>query len=215
VNSESFPRYARGMYNPSHFRESDRHRLFDLIDAHPFGTLVVADPIQGVEIAHVPFLVDRGVGPHGRLRFHVSRANPVARVPAGRPVVAVFHGPDAYVSASWYEKPREEVPTWNYVVVHAHGRVGAPMGKSDARRLLGDLAAVHETGVAPWRMDELDASLADELLDGITGLSIDVERLEGKFKLSQNRTPADRARVVAALSSRGGPDDVEMVGHMK
>src|SRR5207237_340386 len=108
---------------------------------------------------HVPFVLDRDVGAHGRLRFHVAKANSVARLAAGRPVVAVFHGPDAYVSAGWYEKPREQVPTWNYVVVHAHGRATGPMTKQERRRLLEDLTSIHETDDAAWRMAELDEPL--------------------------------------------------------
>jgi transcriptional regulator len=101
----------------------DPQAFRDLIDAYPFGMLVVAGADE-VEIAHVPFLLDRDDGHLGTLRLHVARANPVWRAATrGRPVVAVFRGPDAYVSDSWCETPSEQVPTWNHVVVHAHGRV--------------------------------------------------------------------------------------------
>jgi transcriptional regulator len=204
------------MYLPTLFHESDAGRLHDLIAAHPFGTLV-ASADGDVEIAHVPFLLDRDVAPYGRLRFHVARANPIARAAAsGAPLVAVFHGPDAYVSASWYEAPTEQVPTWNYAVVHARGRASAPMTKDETRRLLDDLSRVHEAGSpAPWRMSALDPRFVDELLDEIVGFALPIERLDGKFKLSQNRSPQDRARVMRALTHRGGPDDLGMVGWME
>lgn len=203
------------MYNPKAFRETDTRRLHDLIDAHPFGMLVVPGE-SDVEIAHVPFLLDRGAGPLGTLRLHVSRANPVWRAAAGgRPVVAVFRGPDAYVSASWYESPSEQVPTWNYAVVHAHGRAAEPMATEELRRLLADLAAAHESAERnPWRMEIVRPGLVAELLEEIVGLSIPVERLDGKFKLSQNRSAEDRARVRRALAARGGPGDSEMVRRM-
>jgi len=205
------------MYSPESFRERDVVRLFDLIDAHPFGMLVVPDDDGAPEIAHVPFLLDRGAGAFGRLRFHVARANPVWRAAAAlRPVVAVFRGPDAYVSAGWYEHPRRQVPTWNYVVVHAHGRVAAPMTKDETRRLVADLAAVHESGSrTPWRIDAADAALVDRLLDEIVGLSFEVARLDGKFKLSQNRSDEDRRRVRRGLTERGGPADLAMAGWME
>jgi transcriptional regulator len=205
------------MYSPELFREHDPRRLGDLVDAHPFGTLIAQDDDGAVQIAHVPFVLDRGVGPHGWLRFHVAKANPIWRAALeSRSVVAVFRGPDAYVSASWYEKPLEQVPTWNYAVVHAHGVLDPPMTKDDLHRLLVDLAAIHEAGSAsPWRVNDLDPVFRDELLDQIVGLSMPVARLEGKFKLSQNRSDADRVRVVEALAARGGADDLEMVELMR
>ena len=199
------------MYNPTLFRVADDARLHDLVDAHPFGMLVVTTP-RGVEVAHVPIVLDRGAGPHGTLRFHVAAANPVGRAAlAAQEVLAVFRGPDAYVSASWYEKPREEVPTLNYAVVHAHGRAAGPMTRDELRRLLADLAARHETGDDAWRLERLDAALADELLGGIVGLSVEITRLDGKFKLSQNRSDEDRRRVREALATRATEADVEML----
>ena len=202
------------MYNPSHFRVDDATRLHDLIDAHPFGMLV-ARTADGAEVAHVPFVLDRNRGPYGTLRLHVARANPMGRaVLEANDVLAVFRGPDAYVSASWYEKPREEVPTWNYAVVHAHGRAAGPMPKDELRRLLIDIAARNEKGDAAWRLDRLDPSFVDELLGQIVGFSIEIARLDGKFKLSQNRSDEDRRRVREALAGRATEADLEMLGLM-
>lgn len=203
------------MYTPSLFRESDPDRLFDLIDAHPFGTLVAQTQGGGLEISHLPFLLDRNAGTRGRLRFHVARANPVWRAALeGGQVVAVFKGPDAYVSPSWYEHPREQVPTWNYAVVHAHGRVDGPLGPPDMRRLLDEMSARFEAGraggPAPWRLSDMAPGHVDELIGAIVGLVIHIDHLEGKFKLSQNRAPADRGRVIEALAARGQPEDLEL-----
>jgi len=199
------------MYNPALFRVADTARLHDLVDAYPFGMLVAA-AADGVEVAHVPFVLDRGAGPHGTLRFHVARANSVWRAAlAAQEIVAVFRGPDAYVSASWYEKPREEVPTWNYAVVHAHGRATGPMTNDELRRLLADIAVRHETGDAPWRLDRLDPAFVDELLGQIVGVSVGIARLDGKFKLSQNRSDEDRRRVREALAARATEPDLAML----
>lgn len=203
------------MYNPALFRVTDAARLHELVDAHPFGMLVAPGP-HGVEIAHVPFVLDRGKGPHGTLRFHVARANDAWRAAlAAQEVLAVFRGPDAYVSASWYEKPHEEVPTWNYAVVHAHGRAAGPMSREELRRLLADIAARHETGDAAWRLDRLDAAFVEELLGQIVGLSVEIARFDGKFKLSQNRSDEDRRRVREALAGRASEADLEMLGLMR
>ncbi|HTN91606.1 MAG TPA: FMN-binding negative transcriptional regulator [Sorangium sp.] len=201
------------MYSPGSFVETDIDRQLDLIEAHSFGCLMVQDEQGGFEIAHLPFVLDRGVGPHGRLRAHVARANRIWRLATeGRPLVAVFSGPHGYVSARWYEEPGRQVPTWNYAVVHAHGRAAGPMSDEELTALLDDLSSIHERGAAePWSTRGLDRELHQGLLRAIVGFSISIERLEGKFKLSQNRSPADRARVYRALGERGLPDDLEMM----
>jgi transcriptional regulator len=204
------------MYLPKLFLETDRDRLHRLIEAHSFGCLIVPKEPGEVEIAHLPFVLDRDVGPSGRLRAHVARANPIWRLLTdGRPAIAVFSGPHGYVSPRWYERPGEQVPTWNYAVVHAHGRALSPMSREDLVSLLDDLVTVHEqSATEPWTTARLDPTLRDELLRAIVGFTLTIERLEGKLKLSQNRSPSDHARVVRGLSERGWPDDLEMVGLM-
>lgn len=201
------------MYSPEAFLETDRDRLLDLVERHSFGCLMAPDDQGGIEIAHLPFVLDREAGPSGRLRAHVARANRIWRLATdGRPIVAVFSGPHGYVSPRWYEQPSKQVPTWNYAVVHAHGRAAGPMSRDDLTRLLDDLAGIHERGAAePWSTSELDRELHENLLRGIVGLTIEIDRLEGKLKLSQNRSPADQARVARALGERGSPDDLDMV----
>ena len=204
------------MFTPRLFHEADKDRLHDLIDAHSFGVLVAHGMQGGPEISHLPFLLDRGAGACGTLRVHVARANPIWRVALEGRVVAVFSGPDAYVSARWYERPNEQVPTWSYAVVHAHGRAVGPMAPAELRRLLEDLTARHEAGsAAPWSMGELEPGLADDLARHIVGFTIPIDHLEGKLKIGQNRSPADRARVQRALEERGAPADLELARLMR
>lgn len=206
------------MYAPRSFTETDTARLHALIEAHAFGLLVAADPrsASGVELTHVPFLLDRQNGAHGRLRLHVARENPIAKAALeGAPVTAVFQGPHGYVSPRWYEEPTRQVPTWNYAVVHAHG-VATRMDGEELLQLVAELSAVHEGGAeAPWTLDQLPHELVEGLLGGIVGLSIPIARLEGKLKLSQNRSEADRLRVRRALAERDTPDDRAMVALMR
>jgi transcriptional regulator len=201
------------MYTPPLFREPSPSRLHDLIETHPFVTLIVPAGDGSVEIGHFPFVLDRHPEPSGQLRLHVAIGNPIWKLANSQSVVALFHGPDAYVSANWYEKPREQVPTWNYAVVHVHGRAFI-MPPEETRRLVVDLSAIHEGNTADaWRIENLAAAFADNLLQQIVGLTIQIERMEGKFKLSQNRSPTDRKRVRAALARRGTA--LEMIAMME
>jgi transcriptional regulator len=200
------------MYQPRVFREEEPARLHDLVDRYSFGVLLVALPTGEIDIAHLPMLLDRDVGGKARLRMHLATANPIwrAALAAGRATV-VFSGPHGYVSASWYETPTEQVPTWNYAVVHAHG-TPRKMERVELLQLLDDLVSAHEPSAPEaWKTSVLSPALRDELLLEIVGLAIDVTTLEGKFKLSQNRSDTDRARVAEALRLRGTPDDMELV----
>jgi transcriptional regulator len=203
-----------GMYQPRLFREEDRARLHDLIDRNPFATLIVVAPGSALEIAHVPVLLERdgaGTGKE-RLLLHVAAANPIwkAALAAGQ-VVVVFAGPHGYVSPTWYEHPSEQVPTWNYAVVHAHG-IPKKLERDELVRVLDELVSAYE-GRAPeaWRASP---AIRDELAREIVGLSIDVTKLEGKFKLSQNRSEVDQARVVDGLRARATPEDIALADLM-
>jgi transcriptional regulator len=190
------------MYTPKHFEQTDQSTLWDFIDEHAFGTLLtVADGRP--TLSHLPFLPDRDAGV---LHCHVARANPhwqqIERAPA---VVAIFTGPHGYVSPTWYAE-RGGVPTWNYTVVHAHGQAVAVDDAERTRKHVEALAAKYERGRrAPWVPDYDTRRLA-----GIVGIDIRVAKLEGKFKLSQNRSEADRARIVAALAASGTEADAEL-----
>lgn len=203
------------MYLPRAFREDDLETLHAFIERHSFGTLMVAPPGAELAIAHVPMVLDRAAGSHGRLRLHVATANPIWRLAlaAGKATV-VFNGPHAYVSARWYETPTLQVPTWNYAVVQAEG-TPARLGEPELLALLDDLVAVHEGDRADaWSTKLLAPELRDGLLREIVGLAFDITKLQGKSKLSQNRSEVDHARVVEGLRERGSPDDLALVALM-
>ena len=201
------------MYNPRIFRRDEPKRLHSIIDAIGFGLLVV--PVDGdPEIAHLPFVLDHGEGPLGSLIAHVARPSEIWRYADGRPVTVVFQGPHAYVSASHYERPSEQVPTMSYVAVHARGRARVVNG-NDTLVGVRKLAAHFERHErSPWSIDLLTDALREGLLEGIVGLEIRIEHLEGKVKVSQNRGPVDRARVRQALLERGEPNDLAIVRFM-
>jgi transcriptional regulator len=202
---------------PKVFVEEDVTLLHDLVDAHSFGLLAVpgaggAPPM----FAHLPFLLDRRAGPRGTLLGHVARANPIRAALDGRtPLVAVFRGPHGYVSPAWYTS-RDDVPTWNYAVVHAHGVARPIDDEGDLRALLGRLAAANEGGgPGAWSTAEVSAETWRELLPAIVGFAIEITSLEGKLKLSQNRPAADRDGAIRGVEARGGPDDASLAALMR
>ena len=207
------------MYIPAPFRESDRATLYDFIVAHPLGVLVsaMADGHATAPYAtHVPLHLDRE---RGVLTGHLARMNPhVQRLqPTGStlvPGLVVFSGVDHYITPSWYETKREHgkaVPTWNYVVVHAHGRLRAI---DDADWLLGNLEALvahHEAGFAePWQIGDAPPEYIEKMLSAIVGIEIEITELKGKWKTSQNQPPANRAGVVAGLRELGTEEAAAM-----
>lgn len=194
------------MYNPKHFEQSDERALWDFIDEHSFGTLLtIAD---GRPFAsHVPFLVDRDAK---RLHCHLARANPQWHQLASSPaVLAIFSGPHGYISPTWYAEPGG-VPTWNYAVVHAEGVAHSVDDAEHKRRHVETLAAKFERArPTPWVPDFDQRRLA-----GIVGIEVRVGKLEGKFKLSQNRSEADQAAVVAQLEATGRAEDAVLARAM-
>jgi len=199
------------MYRPPAFAEDDPSVLAALLSQARLATLIAC--VDGVPLAdHVPLLFDPTRGRHGTLSGHLARANPQADPAAeGRPVLVVVTGPEAYVSPAWYPSKRETgkvVPTWNYVAVHAWGRLRR---FDDPERLLALVSALtdrHEAGRAdPWSVGDAPADFVRAQLKGIVGFEIEIERLEGKRKLSQNRTPADRDGVVAGLAASAAAGD--------
>jgi transcriptional regulator len=197
------------MYVPPHFQEEDVPTLHAAIRDIAFGTLVSAGP-DGLIANHVPMLLDPEPAPYGTLIGHVARANPHSRVPAGETeTLAIFLGPNAYVTPSWYAAKREHgkvVPTWNYVAVHAYGRLE---WFDDADRLLAlvtRLTDTHEAALpAPWAVSDAPADFVRGMLKGIVGFALPIARLEGKWKMSQNRPAADRPGVVDGLTQADAP----------
>jgi transcriptional regulator len=206
------------MYLPSHFEETRVDVLHRLIEERPLGTLVTRTP-DGLEANHLPFEIDRQPPPFGTLRGHVARANPQWRSAApGVEALVIFHGPDGYVSPGLYPSKRETgqvVPTWNYVVAHAVGPLRVVDDPAWLRGLVGRLTDRHERGRRePWKLGDAPADFIDAMLRAIVGLEMPILRLTGKWKLSQNRPPGDRAGVAEGLEREPratGPDLAERV----
>jgi transcriptional regulator len=188
------------MYIPERFREDDTTTLQAFIREHSFGVLVT----QGEDApfaTHLPFLYDAGRGEYGVLQAHMARANPQWRSFASeQEALVIFQGPHAYVSPSWYDVALS-VPTWNYAAVHAYG---IPRIIEDSQLLYKQLKALVETNEAqfeqPWAF-ELPQDYIEKMMRGVVGFTLEVTRLEGKFKMSQNRTPAEREKVIVALQN--------------
>ena len=195
------------MYLPNAFAESRPEELHRLIRAYPLGMLVT-NTASGLEANHLPFLLDAARGASGTLLAHVARANPVWKdVVDGAEVLVVFRGPQGYISPSWYLSKHEHhrhVPTWNYEVVHAHGRIRVLDDKTFVRGVVARLTREHEAGEpCPWKMSDAPADYVSGELDAIVGIEVELDRLEGKRKLSQNREPRDLESTIQALEARG------------
>jgi transcriptional regulator len=202
------------MYLPAHFAEDRTSVLHDLIRAHPLAMLVTLDD-GGLVANHIPMEIDPEAGALGTLRGHVARANPVWR--SHRPEVeamAVFQGAQGYITPSYYASKAatgKVVPTWNYVTVHAHGPLRAIEDVAWLRRFVEQLTARHEaertraTGEPPWQVGDAPAAFIDTQLKAIVGIELPISRIAGKWKMSQNRSPEDRAGVVAGLTRAGDP----------
>ena len=187
------------LYLPPAFAENDLARLHAFVAAYPFATLVSPDA-QAPPVTHLPLLLDAARGERGSLLGHLARANPHWHALAsGSLALAIFHGPHAYVSPSWYAH-QPSVPTWNYAVVHVRGRARLVPDGPELERLVVRLTDAFERARAkPWRM-RLPADYQTQMLGAIVGFEIEVSQLEGKFKLSQNRPADDRVRVADALA---------------
>lgn len=201
------------MYLPRHFEAPALQAMQALIGERPLATLVAAGA-QGLSADHIPVELDATSGPHGTLRGHVARANPLWRDADGAEVLAVFQGPQTYVSPSWYPGKAlhgKVVPTWNYAVVHAHGRLRAVDDAPWLRALVERLTTTHEaTFPVPWAVGDAPADYLEQMLRAIVGIEITLTRLVGKWKTSQNRDHADRAGVAAGLAALGSNAAREM-----
>ena len=190
------------MYQPAHFVEQDTDALLALMTSAPLATLVRG----GAELAAdlLPLEVER-VGAGWRVTGHVARANALWREADGQPVLAIFQGPQAYISPNWYPSKAQHgkaVPTWNYTMVQVHGTLRAIEDAEWLRGFVTRLTERHEGGRAvPWHVSDAPADYLDAMLKAIVGIEIEVTRVEGKFKLSQNRSAEDRTGVVLGLES--------------
>jgi transcriptional regulator len=203
------------MYRPPAFREDRLDVLHALIRAHPLGTLVTAGP-HGLMANHIPFLVDADATGNGTLRAHLARANDqLAALRDGAETMVIFQGPDAYVTPSWYASKVEHqkvVPTWNYATVHAWG---TPIVHDEApwlRQQIGALTASQEARREhPWAVEDAPADFVAAQIRAIVGVEIPIARIEGKWKVSQNRPEADQRGVAAGLRELGDEAMAQLV----
>lgn len=207
------------MYQPPHFIETRLDVLHALIRAHPLGLLISNGTEDGIMANPVPFLLDAGFAPHGRLRAHMAKANGQWRQIAETPdaqVLVVFQGVDTYVTPSWYETKRETgkvVPTWNYAMVQVRGRARVIDHASWLAGQVSALTATHEAERSmPWAVTDAPETYVQAQLKGIIGLEIEIAEISGKWKVSQNRPVADRVGVAGGLDAEDETSAAEMAG---
>lgn len=207
------------MYIPSHFEEPRLEVLHALMHSHPLATLVTVSQ-DGINANPIPLLLVQEAGPLGVLRGHIARANPLcADLRQGADGLAIFHGPSGYVSPSWYAtKPvhGKVVPTWNYAVAQAHGTLRLVDDPVWLRQLLDDLTFKHEAAlVRPWALADAPATFTSQLMQAIVGIELEITRLDGKWKLSQNQPDGNRLGVIQGLKDSGGHADLELAAFME
>jgi len=208
------------MYLPTHFAETRIDRLQEIMTNAGLVTLVTMTD-DGMEASHIPMLYDPepaadGSAPHGTLYGHLARGNPQwRRFQSTVAALAIFHGPDFYVTPSWYETKQESgkvVPTWNYVAIHAYGQLSTFEDRDQLLRLVTRLTERQEHRRAqPWAVTDAPADYIDAMLKGIVGIALPITRLEGKSKMSQNRNAADQAGVIAGLRAEGQEPMAELI----
>lgn len=192
------------MYIPDHFSIKNLEAMHKIIQTHPLGVLVTMAP-NGLDANHIPFELDAG---RGVLTAHVARANPVwQQCGNGMDVLVIFRGEESYISPNWYPSKHEfhrQVPTWNYEVVHVHGRMAVQDTEKFVRGVVGRLTRKHEAiETKPWKMGDSAPEFIDGMLKAIVGIEITIARLEGKAKLSQNREDRDRLNAAEVLANQG------------
>ncbi len=197
------------MYVPAAFAETDLTQLHDFIGRHSFGLLV--SQVDALPFAtHLPFLLDRTAGPRGALVGHMARANPQWREADGQTVLTIFSGPHAYISPTWYEA-EQVVPTWNYTAVHAYGRLQIIEDESALLEILQETVGLYESAMPrPWSFDGT-GTFAHRMLAQIVGFRMEIDKIEGKWKLNQNQPVERREKVVQALLQRQGDENAEAV----
>lgn len=196
------------MYVPEHFAESREDELLGLIGAYPLGALVLNGP-NGLDASHLPFLID-GTDGERKLLAHVARANPLwEETVDGAEALVIFRAEDAYISPNWYPSKHEfhrQVPTWNYRVVHVHGRIRIRDDERFVRGVVARLTRAHERQAGsptPWKMSDSPREFTDQMVANIVGIEIEVDHMVGKWKLNQNKEERDRLGAADELDRRG------------
>jgi transcriptional regulator len=202
------------VYTPPPFAETDRDKIFQAIEDYSFAVLV-SGAGESLVASHLPLLLDRDSSEHGTLVGHMARANSQWQSAAGQPVLAVFGGPHAYISPTWYATERT-VPTWNYVAVHASGCLEIIDDEMATLEVLHRTVERYEARQSlPWRLADQPAEFIAQLARQIVAFRIPIQRLEGKWKLNQNHPAERRERVIAALAGREGENAVEIARLMR
>lgn len=208
------------MYVPNHFKEDNHETLQQYIREYSFGTLIISDA-EGIEANHVPFYlaVDEDSS-LGKLQCHLARANPVwQRIQNGAQVLAVFQGPNAYISPSWYATKAETgrvVPTWNYLAVHVQGKAQVVQNPDWLKQHLNKLTDHHEAAMAEsWSVADAPTDFTDRLVKAIVGIEITVESFIGKLKASQNQPQSNQKTIQAGLEGTNEVFSKLMAGQLK
>ena len=202
------------MYSPASFQVTDLPVLHDFMQQHSFATIVSAGEPDLIA-SHLPLLLDEQAGALGHLFGHMARPNTHWQVADGQSVLAIFHGPHAYVSPTWCEA-RNVVPTWNYVAVHASGVLKTISDPAKLSFLIQSTVDRYESTMPqPWSMRSPDADFIEKLLNGIVGFEIEIQRIEGKWKLSQNHPIERREKVIQKLIATEQPASIQVAELMK
>jgi transcriptional regulator len=196
------------MYIPKSFSENDLHVLHRFMQEHNFAILV-SQMDNELAATHLPLIIDKSRGEYGTLLGHMAKANPQWKTITERESLVIFQGPHTYISPSWYETT-PSVPTWNYTTVHAYGTPRLVDNPETIKGMLAALVDYHESSFSPaWEM-ELPDDYLHKMMQAIVAFEIPITRLEGKFKLSQNRSEEDQARVTETLATSLYPPDREV-----
>jgi transcriptional regulator len=194
------------MYIPKHFEEPSVEVMHELIRARPLATVVTFDSL-GLNANHIPLHLSGEPAPLGTLRGHVARSN---KIQSDVEALAIFHGPDAYISPSWYATKKENgkvVPTWNYVAVHAYGSLRLIDDASWVRTQLEILTQQNEKNLPkPWAVSDAPHEYTEKLIEMVVGIEIVITKLSGKWKVSQNQPAQNQASVIKGLENLGLPD---------
>jgi len=203
------------MYIPKAFREDEVSSLHAFMQTYSFATLFTQQKDRLPMVSYVPFLLDNEPCPYGTLLGHIARANPHWKAFDGaQEVLAIFQGPHTYISPSWYEANEMNVPTWNYAVVHVYGRPHIIEDQAIVYKMLQSLVEKHEADFeVPWT-SQLSRESLPKLLQNLIGFKIEITRLEGKFKLSQNRSIPDQLHVITALQNSSNEQDTAVAALM-
>lgn len=202
------------MYLPDAYRMQDAALINEFIRNHPFATLIVANA-EGVEANHIPLYLRQEAEQKILLQGHVARNNPLwSTLPFDGKALAIFHGPHAYISPSWYATKKETgrvVPTWNYMVIQVQGKLSANLDPLWLREHLGRLTAQHEQGMPePWDLEDAPAQFVEKMINAVVGIEMQVESVTAKFKISQGQTAENKFGVIEGLRLRKLPFDPMM-----